>query len=202
MLTSEIKRLYKAYSDSFSFNSNDQPLTDLFLKANEFYWNGLADNWGASLDNAVEISPISKNITFTPSSNLLLYTDFTNYERLGFLKPTYTVSGVTYSFPSKPIAENNKYSPLSSGTYNYPRHYFIDTGVVLDPADTPTSVFATYLRTPPVIDFTLPDYDVDILNLNVVNIIGIALRNLGVSQREFDMVSAQIQENTLNNKNP
>lgn len=200
MFVSEIKRLYKVCCDGFSFNSNDQPLTDLFLKANTFYWNRLADRWNDTLDNSTEIAPIVVLLTtLAPISNTILYSDLPNYDRLGFLRPTYVVNGFTYSNPSKAIAENNKYSKLSTGTFQYPRHYFTDTGIVLQPDDTPTNVYTTYLRIPFVVDFTIPDYDVPINNINVFNTIGLALSNLGVSQREFDMFVQNNNLSTINN---
>jgi len=198
MLVSAIKSKFLVYSDTMSTNWTNTQLNRIFEKAQQAYWNSLANNWGASLENAIDIAPIYKTINITPTSNIILYTSFPNYERIGFIKPTYVVGGETYSFPSKPIAENNKYSPLSSGTVRYPRHYLTDTGIVLEPSNTPTSLFCTYLREFYPIDFASPTTDIPYSEDNVQAIIQIALQNVAVSQRDFDEAAAVVNQQQFN----
>jgi hypothetical protein len=198
MLVSAIKSKFLVYSDTMSTNWTNTQLNRIFEKAQQAYWNSLANNWGASLENAIDIAPIYKTINITPTSNIILYTSFPNYERIGFIKPTYVVGGETYSFPSKPIAENNKYSPLSSGTVRYPRHYLTDTGIVLEPSNTPTSLFCTYLREFYTIDFASPTTDIPYSEDNVQAIIQIALQNVAVSQRDFDEAAAVVNQQQFN----
>lgn len=200
MLVSAIKSKFLVYSDTMSTNWTNTQLNRIFEKAQQAYWNSLANNWGASLENAIDIAPISKTINITPTSNIILYTSFPNYERIGFIKPTYVVGGETYSFPSKPISENNKYSSLSSGTVRYPRHYLTDTGIVLEPSNTPTSLFCTYLREFYTIDFASPTTDIPYSEDNVQSIIQIALQNVAVSQREFDEAAAVVNQQQFNSQ--
>jgi len=200
MLVSDIKLKFKTYSDEMSFNLKNSELTQVFQKANLAYFESLANKWGSDMKNQIEIAPIVKSITITPVSNTVLYSLFPDYNRVGFLKPTYTVDGVDYTFPSKLITENQMYSPLNAGTVRYPRHYITDEGIVFEPSLTPTSLFAIYLRTPYDIDFTITDYDVPITDDNVQGIIQIALQNVAVSQREGDQAALTIQESQFNNQ--
>lgn len=199
MLVSEIKSKFKTYSDNFSFNFSNNQLNNIFAKAQNYYWDGLANKWGLDLQNAIDIAPISKRITITPSSNIIPYSSFPNYDRIGFVKPTYVIDGEEVSVPAKPIVENNKYSSLSSGTLRYPRYYLNDDGLVLEPSTTPTSLFCTYLREPYEIDFNSPTDDIPYTEMNVQGIIQVALNNIAVSQREYDQAGAIIQESQFNN---
>jgi hypothetical protein len=200
MLVSEIKSKFLVYSDTMSTNWTNTQLNQIFDKAQQAYWASLSNKWGKDLQNLVDISPIAKVVTVTPASNIILYSSIPNYERAGSIVPTYSVNGVNYTHPSKPITENNKYSSLSEGTYRYPRHYFIDTGIVLEPSTTPTSVKISYLRSYFEIDFASPTTDIPYTDDNVQGIIQIALQNVAVSQREFDEASAVIQQEMFNNK--
>lgn len=194
----DIKAKFKVYFDNMSFNLKNGELNRVFEKAQDAYWNSLAKNWNTTLENSIDIAPIAKRLTITPTSNVILYTELPNYERIGFVKPTYTVDGETYSFPAKPVSENQKYSVLNNGTYRYPRFYESDNGIVLEPSTTPTSLFCTYLREFYPIDFDAPADVIPYTEANVQGIIMIALQNVGVSQRENDQAQALIQENAFN----
>jgi hypothetical protein len=197
----EIKAKFKVYMDEMSFNLKNSELNRLFERAQDAYWNSLANKWGTSLENSVDIAPIVKLVnTLAPASNTILYSDLPNYERIGFVKPTYVVNGATYSFPAKILTENQKYSPLNQGTLSYPRYYETDTGIVLQPSDTPTNVMCTYLREPYPIDFDSPSDVIPYTEANVQGIITIALQNSAVSQREGDQAGLTIQEAQFNNQ--
>jgi len=201
MLVSEIKSKFKTYSDVMSFNFSNTQLNNIFAKAQEHYWDNLGKNWGTTLENSVDIAPIAKRKTLTPTGNLITYAQIdANYEKIGFVKPTYVVDGETYSFPAKPIQENIKYSSLSNGTVRYPRFYLQDDGLVLEPSITPTSLFCTYLRVPYPIDFASPSDDIPYSEINVQGIIQIALNNVGVSQRDYEQAQAVILESQFNNQ--
>jgi hypothetical protein len=199
MLVSTIKAKFKVYADQSSYNLKDSELTKVIQKANVAYFESLSNKWGIDAANQIDISPIVKVLpNITPVSNTISYSLFPDYNKVGFLKPTYVVDGVTYSFPSKLITENQMYSSLNTGTVRYPRHYVTDTGIVFEPSITPTNLFAIYLRTPYEIDFTITDYDVPITEENVEAILQIALQNMSVSQRENDQAQAVIQESIFN----
>ena len=199
MLVSRIKAKFKVYSDEMSFNLKNSQLNEIIGKANLAYFESLASKWGVDAKNQIEIAPIVKTINLAnPSSNEIPYSSMPNYDRIGFVRPTYVENGVTYSFPAKPLPENLKYSPFSNGTVRYPRYWLKDDALVLEPSNTPTAFFATYLREPYTIDFTIADYDVPITDENVENILQIALQNMAVSQREFDMAQQVIVEKQFN----
>jgi hypothetical protein len=200
MLVSEIKSKFLVYSDTMSTNWTNTQLNQIFDKAQQAYWSSLSNKWGKDLQNLVDIAPISKTAIVTPASNIILYSSIANYERAGSVIPTYVVNGITYRYPSKIITENNKYSSLSEGTYLYPRHYFIDTGIVLEPSTTPTTVTINYLRSYFEIDFASPSTDIPYTDDNVQAIIQIALQNVGVSQREYEQAGSIIQQEMFNNK--
>jgi len=196
--SADIKAKFKVYSDQMSFNLKNSQLNKIFDKSQDAYWNSLAAKWNTTLENSIDIAPIAKRLTITPTSNVILYTQLPNYERIGFVKPTYIVNGETYSFPAKAISENQKYSSLNNGTYRYPRFYESDDGIVLEPSITPTSLFCTYLREFYPIDFDSPADIIPYTEANVQGIIQIALQNVAVSQRELDQAGAIIQENAFN----
>lgn len=199
--SAEIKAKFKVYSDQMSFNLKNSELKRVFERAQDSYWNSLANKWGTSLENSVDIAPIVKLVnTLAPTSNVILYSDLPNYERIGFVKPTYFVNGTTYSFPAKILTENQKYSPLNAGTLSYPRYWESDTGIVLEPNITPTNVMCTYLREPYPIDFDTPDVVIPYTEANIQGIIQIALQNVAVSQREGDQAALTIQEAQFNNQ--
>jgi hypothetical protein len=200
MLVSEIKSKFLVYSDTMSTNWTNTQLNQIFDKAQQAYWASLSNKWGQDLQNVVDISPITKTITITPTSNIILYSELPNYERLGRLLPTYVVNGKTYQYPSKPVTENNRYSIYSEGTYRYPRHYLIDSGIVLEPNTTPTSLTCTYLRSYYEIDFTAQTTDIPYTDDNVQAIIEIALQNVAVSQRDYEQAGSIIQQDMFNNK--
>jgi|688.fasta_scaffold276180_2 hypothetical protein len=185
--SAEIKVLFKTYFDAFSFNFSNAQLNSIFEKANHIYWDGLAAEWGSSLENSINIQPIVADITVTTfTGNKIALSSITNYDRLAYLKPTYVVNGVTYSFPAKPQNENNRFSPLSAGTLRNPRYRLIADYIVLSPNNTPTTVDITYLTAFPAIDFTTPAVDIPITAQNVQGILEEALRITGNMQREFD----------------
>lgn len=199
MLPSEIKTNFKTYFDSFSFNFSNTQLNSIFEKANQAYWEELASRAGYDWKNITELEPLVKSFSITPVSNEISFSSIdANYDRLMTIKPTFVVSGKTYSYYSKYLNEVDKYSVLSQGSYRYPKH-FIEAGkVVINPAVTPTACTGTYLRTPYPIDF-VTNVDVPITPSNMMGIIAIALRNVGVSQREFDYAQQVEGDNKLNN---
>ena len=200
MLVSEIKSRFKTYSDVLSYNFSTTQLNNIFAKAQSAYWDNLTNNWGSTLENSNDIAPIAKRVTITPASNVITFASIdANFDRAGFIKPTYVVDGETYSFPAKFIPENFKYSSLSNGTIRYPKYYIQSDAIVLEPSVTPTSLFMTYLRLPYTIDFASPSTDIPYTEINVQAIIQIALNNVAVSQREYDQAGSVIQENQFNN---
>ena len=200
MLVSEIKTLFKVASDVMSFNFSNTQLNAIFLKAQTIYFDNLSKTWGSSLENSIDIAPIAKRTTITPSSNVITYGSIdANFDKIGFIRPTYTVSGETYSFPAKLVQENLKYSIYSEGTFRVPKYYLQDDAIVLQPDLTPTSLFLTYLRLPYTIDFASPSTNIPYTEVNVNAIIQIALNNVAVSQREFDEAQAVIQQEQFNN---
>lgn len=200
MLVSEIKSKFKVYSDTMSFNFSNTQLNNIFAKAQSAYWDNLSNAWGTTLESSNDIAPIAKRVTITPSSNVITYASIdANFDRAGFIKPTYVVDGETFSFPAKMLPENFKYSSLSNGTVRYPKYYFQDDAIVLEPSLTPTSLFMTYLRLPYTIDFASPSTDIPYTEVNIQAIIQIALNNIAVSQREYDQAGSVIQENQFNN---
>lgn len=197
MLPSEIKTLFKTYFDVFSFNFSNTQLNSIFEKANYSYWDELGDQLGKDWKNVTDIEPLMKSFSLTPVSNEISTASISNYYRLMTIKPTYVVSGKTYSYPSKYLNETDKYSVLSQGTLRYPRHFFEADKIVLQPSNTPTSVTGTYLREPYEINF-VTNVDVPITKTNVLGIIGHALRQVGVSQREFDYAQQVELDNKMN----
>lgn len=199
MLPSEIKTNFKTYFDSFSFNFSNTQLNSIFEKANQAYWEELADRAGYDWKNITELEPLVESFSITPASNEILFSSINaNYDRLMTIKPTFVVSGKTYSYYSKYLNEVDKYSILSQGSYRYPRHFIVAGKVVINPAVTPTACTGTYLRTPYPIDF-VTNADVPITPSNMMGIIAVALRNVGVSQREFDYAQQVEADNKLNN---
>lgn len=197
----EIKAKFKVYVDNSTFNLKNSQLNRIFDKAQTFYWSSLANKWGSSLENSVDIAPLVKMLpSVTPASNVILYSDLPNYERIGFVKPTYVVNGETFSFPAKILTENQKYSIYNQGSVRYPRYYETDAGIVLEPSITPTSVMVTYLRSFYPIDFDSPTDTFNYNDDNVQGIISIALQNLAVSQREMEQANGIIQEVQFNNQ--
>jgi len=193
-----IKTLFKTYFDAISFNFSNAQLNRIFEKAGHIYWDNLAAKWGSSLENSINIQPIVADITVTTfTNNKIALSDITNYDRIGYLKPTYVVDGVTYSFPAKPQNENNRFSPLSAGTVRNPRYRLIADYIVLSPDITPTTVDITYLTTFPAIDFDDPATDIPITAENVQGILEEALRVTGNMQREFDYANQIALESNI-----
>jgi hypothetical protein len=151
------------------------------------------------MQNDLELQPVTISLSLTPSTNEIPLTDLPEYNRIGYLLPTFSVSGTTYTFPAKELDVANKNSVFSKGTVRYPRFYYLKDSIVLMPTLTPTNVDVIYLKNPPVIDFTIADYDVDITDRNVYGICDAALKQLGVTEREFDFAAAT-QQNIINNK--
>ncbi len=197
MFVSEIKRRFKVAADEMSANWSNTQLNQIFSRAQVAYLDMLANNYGADLENEVDIQPYVKTAALTPVSNIIPISGLSEYDRVVYLKPTYVVNGITYSYPSKPLPQTNRYSVFSNGTYRYPRHYLIDDNIVLQPSDTPTAVDVVYLRGIYDIDFTIADYDVAITDKNVDGIIGVALRHIATSQREYDQAAGAQQQNIL-----
>lgn len=203
MLVSEIKSRFKTYADDMSFNYSTAQLNNIFYKAQKYYWDSLSNKWNTNLENSIDIAPIVKYTSpaIVPTSNVILYTDIdVNYDRIGFVKPTYLVDGESYSFPAKFLPEAMKYSQLSNGTTRYPKYWLSDTALILEPSTTPTALFCTYLRTPYEIDFASPATDIPYTEANVQGIIQIALNNIAVSQREYDQAQQAIVEAQFNAK--
>ena len=198
MLPSEIKTLFKTYFDTFSFGYSNTQLNSIFEKANIVYWDQLANKMGLDWQENTDLQPIIKEFQVYPASSRFPTSSITEFYRLGTVVPTYVVSGQTYSNPSKYLNEVNKFSIYSQGTVRNPRHYFLDDYVVLQPSNTPTVVNGTYLRNPYPINF-VTDVDVPITSQNVQGIIEIALRNCGVSIREFDYANQVDLDNKRNN---
>lgn len=197
----EIKAKFKTYVDNSTFNLKNSQLNRIFDKAQTFYWSSLANKWGTSLENSVDIAPIVKMLpNVVPSSNIILYSDLPNYSRIGFVKPTYVVNGETFSFPAKILTENQKYSIYNQGSVRYPRYFETDAGIVLEPSITPTSVMVTYLREFYPIDFDSPTDVINYNDDNIQGIIQIAMQNLAVSQREMEQAAGVIQETQFNNQ--
>jgi hypothetical protein len=200
MLVSEIKSRFRVASDTNSFNFSNTQLNNIFAKAQSAYWDNLSNAWGTTLESSNDIAPIAKRVTITPASNVITYASIdANFDRAGFIRPTYVVNGETFSFPAKMLPENFKYSSLSNGTVRYPKYYFQDDAIVLEPSTTPTSLFMTYLRLPYTIDFASPATDIPYSEINIQSIIQIALNNVAVTQREYDQAGSVIQENQFNN---
>lgn len=200
MLVSEIKSRFKTNSDVMGFSFSNTQLNNIFAKAQSAYWDNLSNAWGTTLESSNDIAPIAKRVTITPASNIITYASIdANFDRAGFIKPTYVVNGETFSFPAKMLPENFKYSSLSNGTVRYPKYYFQDDAIVLEPSTTPTSLFMTYLRLPYTIDFASPATDIPYSEINIQSIIQIALNNVAVTQREYDQAGSVIQENQFNN---
>jgi len=142
MLTSAIKTSFIVAADEMSSNWTNTQLNSIFLKAQTLYWDNLSKTWGTTLKNSIDIAPIAKRTTITPSSNVVTYASIdADFDKPGFLRPTYTSGGETYSFPSKLITENLKYSSYATGTIRYPKHYLQADAIVFQPDDTPTSLF-------------------------------------------------------------
>lgn len=198
MLVSEIKRNFKNAYDSFSFNFSNTQLNDLFARANEIYVDGLLNNFGKSLENEVDSQPFIKTSTLTPVSNSIATSSLPDYDRIFYVKPTYVVSGVTYSYPAKPITQAVRYSEFDQGTVRYPVYYLTDDTIVLEPSNTPTTVTILYGRGAYLIDFTVADYDVPITDKNMFGIIEVALRLCGASQREYNYQAAINNEANAN----
>lgn len=197
MLPSEIKTLFKTYFDTFSFGYSNTQLNSIFEKANITYWDKLANQMGLDWQANTDLQPIIKEFEVYPASNRIPTSSITEFDRLGTVIPTYVVSGVTYTNPSKWLNEVNKYSVYSQGTVRNPRHYLIDAFIILQPSNTPTVVNGTYLRNPYPINF-VTNVDVPITDKNVQGIIEIALRNCGVSIREFDYANQVDLDNKRN----
>ena len=197
MLPSEIKTLFKTYFDTFSFGCSSTQLNSIFEKANITYWDKLANQMGLDWQANTDLQPIIKEFQVYPASNRIPTSSITEFDRLGTVIPTYVVSGVTYTNPSKYLNEVNKYSVYSQGTVRNPRHYLIDAFIILQPSNTPTVVNGTYLRNPYPINF-VTNVDVPITDKNVQGIIEIALRNCGVSIREFDYANQVDLDNKRN----
>ena len=201
MLVSEIKSRFKVYYDGMGFNFSNQQLNKIFAKAQSYYFEGLMNKYGENTKNLVDVAPLFKRLEVTPASNVIPYSSLPNYNRVSFVKPTYEVDGDTYSYPAKPLNENNKYSSLSNGTIKYPRYFLQDDGIVLEPSITPTKVFFTYFRTPLLIDFTITDYDIpEYSEENVQDIIMVALNNVAQSQREYPQQQSVVAESQFNNQ--
>jgi len=199
MLPSEIKTNFKTYFDSFSFNFSNTQLNSIFEKANQAYWEELASRVDYDWKNVTEIEPIVQSFSITPTSNEIAFSDISaNYDRLMTIVPTFVVNGKTYTNPSKYLNEVDKSSVYSRGTYRYPKHFIQANKIVINPNTTPTACTGTYLRVPYPINF-VTNVDVPITSSNMMGIIAIALRNVGVSQREFDYAQQVEGDNKLNN---
>lgn len=199
MLPSAIKTLFKTYFDTFSFGYSNTQLNSIFEKANIVYWDKLANQMGLDWQANTDLQPIIKEFQVYPASNRIPTSSITEFDRLGNVYPTYVVNGTTYNSKSKYLNEVNNCSVYSQGTVRNPRHYLIDAYIILQPSNTPTVVNGTYLRNPYPIDF-VTNVDVPITDKNVQGIIEIALRNCGVSIREFDYANQVDLDNNRNNQ--
>lgn len=198
--SAQIKQSFKVAYDAFSFNFSNNQLNEIFEKAQNIYWGALSDKWGVSLEGGIDLQPQVKEINIvSPGVYSLPLNLIPDYNRIGFLKPTYVVDGVTYTNPAKPLPINNKYSVLSPGTVRYPRYYIIDDHIVLEPSINPTNVNVIYIKNYEPIDFNDADTDIPITERNVQGIIEQALRVCGTSQREFDYSNSITAENNVSN---
>lgn len=198
--SAQIKQAFKVAYDAFSFNFSNTQLNEIFEKAQNIYWGALSDKWGISLEGGIDLQPQIMEINIVaPGAYSLPLALIPDYNRIGFLKTTYVVDGVTYTFPAKPLPVNNKYSMLSSGTVRYPRYYLIDEHIVLEPSINPDNVNVIYVKNFEPIDFNTPLVDIPITERNVQGIVEQAIRICGTSQREFDYTSAVTTENSVSN---
>jgi hypothetical protein len=196
----QIKQSFKVAYDAFSFNFSNNQLNEIFERAQGIYWGALSDKWGVSLEGGIDLQPLVMEINVvSPGTYSLPLNLIPDYNRIGFLKTTYVVDGITYTFPAKPLPINNKYSMLSSGTVRYPRYYLIDDNIVLEPSINPTNVNIIYIKNYEFIDFNDFITEINITERNVQGIIEQALRICGTSQREFDYTNAVTTENSVSN---
>jgi hypothetical protein len=198
--SAQIKQSFKVAYDAFSFNFSNNQLNEIFEKAQNIYWGALSDKWGVSLEGGIDLQPQVMEINIVnPGAYSLPLSLIPDYNRIGFIKPTYVVNGTSYSYPAKPLPINNKYSMLSSGTVRYPRYYIIDDRIVLQPDINPTNVNVIYIKNYESIDFNDIVTDIPITERNVQGIVEQALRVCGTSQREYDYTNSVTAENSISN---
>lgn len=200
--SAEIKTLFKTYFDAFSFNFSANQLDAIFAKAELYYFDKMCDQYGLDSEIAGDLSTVINAFSFVPTSSTLdtspTSTQLPDYYRILRIKPTYVVSGKTYSHTCKPVNAENRYSTWSVGNVKYPRYDQLQDIIRIEPvAETPTLVEGEYMINPPVISFQTADLTtpINLSSKNTQEILKLALIQVGVEQREFDYSATVAQEN-------
>lgn len=212
MLVSEIKSRFLTLVDEFQaiYWSNTR-LNNLFWNAQTVVYEDLMDEYQRTNSITEDLLPIVQNEVITPASNNInVDTELAQpYERLIIIKPTFTVSGTTYSYYAEPLLAEEKNSVYAQGTVRYPRYEQLTNSssekiIRLMPL-TPTaaSVDITYFKQPVTIDFASPATDIPYTDKVIEEIITKALQigaSLTREQGFFQTESVLLNQSKGNNQ--
>jgi len=193
MLVSNIKSLFFTELDEFQAAYFDNPrLTDVFFDAQTQVYKGLMKQYQLNNEITENLIPLTKKEVINPGSNTVNLTTALSvpYGRLITIKPTYTVSGQTYSYVAEQLLAEERNSVYAQGTIRYPRYeQYSDSNseaiCKLYPS-TPVvnSVEVDFFRQPFTIDFDTPGDDIPYTNEVITTIVTKALEIAAAITRE------------------
>jgi hypothetical protein len=195
----EIKKRIRILTDEYSSAYlSDSQFTTLWSKASYIYFGKLISKFQATRKVTEDLQPIMISTIANVTSYEIDLSSVSNYWKLINVKPTYTVSGKTYSKYARELKASERGAVFSQGSYMYPRYVFAaDTLYLYPETGTCSAALVEYFRKPYDLDFAVGANDVP-YDLDIVDGIVYEFANqLALLQREdlfFTQTNFEIEE--------
>jgi hypothetical protein len=195
----EIKKRIRILTDEYSSAYlSDSQFTTLWSKASYIFFGKLISKFQATRKVTEDLQPLITSANVSVTDYEIDLDSVSNYWKLINVKPTYTVSGKTYSKYARELKASERGAVFSQGSYMYPRYVFAASTLYLYPetGSCSTALLEFFIK-PYELDFTdgadSAPYDLDIVD----GIVYEFANQLALLQREdlfFTQTNFEIEE--------